>query len=46
MSLVKAKIVEVVSSPEMPKDNLHVKPGTLGSELGAGLFKRLAKESP
>jgi hypothetical protein len=39
VSLVKAKTVEVVNSPKMPKDCLHVQPGTLGSELGAGLFK-------
>jgi hypothetical protein len=27
-------------SAEMPRNYLHVKPGTLGSDLGAGLFKK------
>ena len=45
VSLVKAKTVEVVSSLEVPKKHLHVQPGTWGSELGAGIFKRPTTKS-
>lgn len=40
VSLVKAETFEVINSPKPPKNFLHVQPGTLGSELGARLFKR------
>ncbi len=40
VELVKMKIHGNHLSSDLPRDYLHVVPGTLGSDLGAGLFKK------
>jgi hypothetical protein len=40
VELVKLKLSGNQLSSDLPRNYLHVKPGTLGSKLGAGLFKK------